>query len=321
VIGHARIRRRLGLAAAVTVALASLGGGSVSAATPDWEVSAVATPSAVSAGADAGYIITISNNGGSNISQVYLTDALQNLDGSQLANPAVILGTSYVSSSQGTCDPVGERLACSLGAVRAHKSATVTVAYVVPTGTATPFKRVFEGNTTGVAGDKGGSSHGDVRQDDGTTEVGTGADFAGRFIADDVLTVSDAGIGAGNNQSTKVTAPTGAIGVSVKDGSSVPELACAGCWSETSEIHVNGVAFYSKGFKIEIGIYKDLSQTVHGVVHQFDAGHAPASETITTKCSKQSPPAVVPCFSVDKLSGGSISVTVWLKENGTIRAN
>jgi hypothetical protein len=301
------------------VALVGLGGSSVSAATPNWAVTAVATPSGVSAGADAGFIITVSNNGGSNVSQAYLTDALQNVAGTELANPSVILHTSFVSTSQGTCDAAGVRLNCSLGAIRAHKSATVTVAYVVPAGTTSPFKRIFEGNTTGVAGDKGGSSHGDVRQAAGTTEVGSGPDFAGRFIADNTLTVGDGAIGAGNNQSTTVTAPEGAIGVSVKDGPTVTTLLCAGCWSETSEIHVNGGALYS-GFKVEIGIYKDLSQTVHGVFHQFDAGHDPASETITTKCSKSSPPAQVPCFSVTKLSGGSVSVTVWLKQNGTIRA-
>ena len=291
----------------------------VNAATPAWSMSAVATPAAVSAGADAGYMVTISNNGGSNISQAYLTDALQNLAGTEFANPAQILGTSYVSPSQGSCAAVGARLSCSLGAIRAHKSATVTVAYVVPAGTATPFERVFEANTTGVAGDKGGSSHGDVVQAAGSTEVGSGPDFAGRFIAAaDDLIVGDAGFGPGNNQSTKVTAPKRGIGVSVNDGTSVAGITCTGCWSETSEIHVDGGAIYGQGFKVEIGIYKDLTQTVHGVVHQFDDG---TSELITTKCSNATPPKVIPCFSVDKLSGGSISVTVWLKQNGKIRFN
>jgi uncharacterized repeat protein (TIGR01451 family) len=293
---------------------------SVSAATPDWSVGVVPAPAAVSVGADAGYIVTITNNGGSNISQAYLTDALQNLAGTEFANPDHILGTTYVSSSQGSCDPVGVRLACSLGAIRAHKSATVVVAYTVPDG-AVPFERIFEANTTGVAGDKGGSSHGDVRQAAGTTDVGSGPDFAGRFIADTSLIISDAGIGAGNNQSTKVTAPKRGIGVSVKDGTSVLGISCTGCWSETSEVHVDGGAVYGQGFKVEIGIYKDLTQTVHGVVHEFDAGHVPATELITTKCSNSTPPKVIPCFSVDKLPGGSISVTVWLTQNGKIRFN
>lgn len=319
-IGHSRIRRRLGLSAAVIVALVGLGGSSVSAATPNWAVDAVATPAAVSVGADAGFIITISNNGGSNISQVYLTDALRTVSDTDtvFANPQDILPTTFVATSQGTCDPVGVRLSCSLGAIRAHKSATVVVAYTVPTNLVGDFVRIFEGNTTGVAGDKGGSSHGDVRQDAGTTAIGTGDDFAGRFIADDVLIVGDSDIGPGNNQSTKVTAPKVGIGVSVKDGATAPGLVCTGCWSETSEIHVDGGLIYPKGFKVEIGVYKDLSQTVHGVVHQFDDG---TSETITTKCSKSSPPAQVPCFTVNKLAGGSISVTVWLKQNGTIRFN
>jgi hypothetical protein len=298
------------LVAAVTVALAGLGGASVNAATPGWTMDVVAAPASVAVDSDAGFIVTISNPGPSNINQVILKD-----------KSASSLNATYVGKTQGTCSAVGAPLDCSLGTIRANQSATVTVAYVVPAGTTVSFDRLFEATTTGIADDAHENSHGDILDKVGSAAIDGGSDFAGRFITNKLLTVGDTGIGASNNQSTTVTAPEGAIGVSVKDGPTVTTLLCAGCWSETSEIHVNGGALYTGGFKVEVGIYKDLSQTVHGVFHQFDAGHVPASETITTKCSKSSPPSEVPCFSVSKLSGGSISVTVWLKQNGSIRFN
>lgn len=315
-IGHSRIRRRLGLVAAVTVALAGLGGGTVSAATPAWNLVAISTPAKVTAGQDAYFNVTIHNTGKSNISQVFLTDATQtDTVPPVLADPQEILPTTFVSPSQGTCDPIGVDLHCALGAIRAGKSATVTVAY--STAGLAQITRVFEGNTTGVAGDNQSASHGDVVQGVATTRTGSGPDFAGRYIADSELTVADDAIGAGNNQSTKVTAPNGGIGVSVEDGPGVPTFACAGCWSEASEIHVNGGASYSKGFKVEISVYKDLAQTVRGVNHQTDDGAL--DPVITTKCSKSTPPAVIPCYSVKNLAGGSILVTVWLTQNGVIR--
>jgi uncharacterized repeat protein (TIGR01451 family) len=305
------------LVAAVTVALAGLGGGTVNAATPAWNLVATATPAKVTAGTDAYFSVTVHNTGKSNISQVFLTDALDNTAGTVSAVPYQILNTTYVSPSQGTCDPIGAPLHCSLGALRAGKSVTITVAY--STAGLDQITRIFEGNTTGVAGDNQGASHGDVVQDDATTGTGSGPDFAGRFIKDDVLTVADEAISDHNPQSTKVTAPKGGIGVSVEDGTNGPE--CPGgpttCFSQASEIHVDGGNTYKNGFKVEISVYKDLSQTVRGVYHQTDGGTW--DPVITTKCSKSTPPAVIPCYSVNNLAGGNVLVTVWLTQNGVIR--
>jgi uncharacterized repeat protein (TIGR01451 family) len=311
------------MSAAMTLALSGLAIGSASAATPSWTMSVTSMPASVSVGADAGYRVTISNNGKSNISQVYLTDALVALDGTP-AIPGTILSTTYAASTQGSCDAPGVRLTCSLGAIRSGRSASVTVAYA---STSDPtFRRIFEANTTGVAGDKSGSSHGDVLQHAGTTLTGSGADFAGRFIIDQVLTVGNAPFGAGNNQSTSVNAPQGVIGVSVQDGTLGDACPTAApCWSETSEIHVDNGAVYRNGFSAAIGIYKDLSQTVHGFYHRFDSPHLDGAigEYVTATCPKSGTPSAsqIPCLTVTKLSGGSVSIQIWLKENGTIRFN
>jgi hypothetical protein len=291
----------------------------MSAATPAWTTSFVTpTPAKVSAGADAGYVITVINNGSSNISQAYVTDGLDAKDKTK-AIPYGILPTTYVHTTQGACDPFGVRLWCSLGALRAGESATVTVAY--STGSNATLRRIFEINTTGVAGDSKGNSHGDALQLVATTTTGTGADFSGRFVASGDLTVSDAQtLGSKNKQWTKVNAPGSAIGVSVGETGSA--LACVGCWSETSEIHVDRGLVYPAGFSGEIGIYKTLAQTVHGFYHQFDTPHGTqVGETVTETCSSATAPSVIPCFLVVPQGNGNVSVVYWLTENGTIRFN
>jgi uncharacterized repeat protein (TIGR01451 family) len=312
--------------ATLMLTLSTLGIGSVSAATPSWEMSVTPTPAKVSAGADAGYVVTIKNTGKSNISQVFLTDALAHADGTP-AIPDAILDTTYVASSQGSCDPAGTRLDCTLGAIRSGRSATVVVAF--STGTNAILQRVFEANTTGVAGDNPGSSHGDVLQSVGTTTTGTGDNFSGRFIKDDVLIVRDSeALSTANLQSTKVTAPKGAIGVSVADEGDTTAITCPApvtCSTPTSEIHVDNGAFFKDGFKVEVGAYK-FSGQVPAVYHEFDSprlvgGVTVVGETITANCPKNGTPSAnqIPCFSVNKVGGGDIVVVLWLKENGKIR--
>ena len=325
--GARHIRARLALVATLIVAASTFGIGAMSAATPSWAMSVTPTPAAVSSGADAGYIVTIKNTGKSNLSQVYLTDALAHANGT-LAVPASILDTTFVVSSQGSCDPAGSRLDCALGALRSGRSATVVVAF--STGANPILTRVFEANTTGVAGDSQGSSHGDVLQGVGTTSTGTGANFSGRFIKDDVLIVNDSeALSTANLQSTKVTAPKGAIGVSVADEGATQPITCPApltCSSQTSEVHVDNGAFFSNGFKVEIGAYK-FSGQVPSVYHEFDSPHPDAAGELTVKgevlapCPKKTAPTAnqIPCFSVTKLSGGDILVVIWLKENGRIR--
>ena len=141
------------------------------------------------AGADAGYIVTIKNTGKSNISQVFLTDALANANGT-LADPAR-------DPRHHICRPRARdrairqatRLDCALGAIRAGRSATVVVAFSTERNAI--LQRVFEANTTGVAGDNPGSSHGDVLQGSARRRPAPVPTSPGRFIKDDVLIVQD----------------------------------------------------------------------------------------------------------------------------------
>ena len=249
------------------------------------------------------------------------------------ADPHQILPIAYVATSQGSCDAVDTTepivpvfLDCTLGAINKNKSATVTVAYQtnVDWSAAQGYLR---GQHDGCRRRQPGSSHGDVLQAVGLTPFGGGANFGGRFLLGTDLVVSDGqGLSADNRQSTTVNAPKSTIGVSVADGDQTTPVVCpVACWSETSEIHVDQGAFFGSGFKVEIGIYKDLSQTVHGVWHEFDTpklvgGVTVTGESIVTKCPKNGIPTSnqIPCFTSVSIGGGNILVTVWLKENGKI---
>ena len=329
-IGARHIRGRLALLATLMVALSSIGIGSVSAATPSWQMSVTPTPAKVTTGADAGYVVTIKNTGKSNIAQVFLTDALIHANGTP-AVPDQILDTTFVATSQGSCDPEGTRLNCALGSIRAGRSATVIVAF--STGANPTLVRVLEANTTGVAGDNQGSSHGDVLQGIGITATGSGDDFAGRFIGDDVaeiLTVNNSqDLSTTNLQSTKVNAPKGGIGVSVADEGETTVITCPAtvtCTSPTSEIHIDNGALFSGGFTAEIGAYK-FSGQIRAVYHEFDVPHPDSTGALTVKgevltpCPKNGTPSPnqIPCFKVTNLPGGNTLVLLWLKENGKIR--
>jgi hypothetical protein len=332
--GRPRPWRRLAAGAATAMlALSLIGGGTASAATPDWSMAVTPLPASVSPGAVAGYRVVVTNNGTSNISQVFLTNALDTIDPTIVpaasADPYAILPIAYVSASQGQCDPVDTVapidpviLDCALGAIRSHRSATVVVAYQTDVAWA-QLRVIFEANTTGVAGDNQGSSHGDVRQGVGTTQFHGSADFAGAFVlAAGAAVANSQGLGVANLQSTKVNVPGSAIPVTVADGADAAPITCptiTPCWSETSEIHVNNGASFPSGFSVEIGVYKDLAQTVHSVYHQFDAPINDIAGETLDKCPKKGPPSN--CFTVVNAGGGNILVTVWLDVNGSIRFN
>lgn len=289
--------------------------GSAFAATPSWEIDVTELPSTVAPGELAGYEVQIRNTGNANIAQVYLmADALPPAPGAPLL-------TAYLVKSQGKCDPVGQKLSCALGAIRSGRSASVTVAYTMST-TPGVLQVAFEANTTGVAGDAPGSSHGDSLVGIGTTTIDGSSDFGGRFVTTGNQAVGNAtSLSANNQQSTSVVSPKVGIGVTVRDGARDAAF-CPTCWSETSEIHIgDGTGFYPAGFKVVMTIYKDLAQNVKGVYHEFDQPRGDINnpivgETIETKCPRRG--TLIPCFSTTNLPGGHTEVTVWLNENGKV---
>ena len=224
---HTRVRRAVAVLSTIGLLGSAVIAGGAFAATPSWEMDVTELPATVAPGELAGYQVEIRNTGNANIAQVYLTaDAVP-------AAPGAPLLTAYLVKSQGKCDPVGQKLSCALGALRSGKSATVTVAYTMPTS-AGVLEIAFEANTTGVAGDAPGSSHGNSLMGIGTTIIDGSADFGGRFVTNGGQTVANASnLSANNQQSTSVVSPKVGIGVTVRDGARDATFCPTTCWSET----------------------------------------------------------------------------------------
>jgi hypothetical protein len=294
----------------------------VSAATPSWvPVSAVALPPAVSPGAEAGYAVTIRNDGPSNISQLYLVTE----DATQVP--------SYTDPSQGSCASSGP-LFCSLGALRKNRAVTVVVAFPTPED-GSQLDVTFLWNTTGLGSGGGDSSHGDELRQEVSTALIDHPDFAGAFVRGAGQVHNSQAISSTNPQSTLVNVPATNIAVTVQDGPGVGSANCPaslGCFTQTSEIHVASGATFPGGFSVYIQL--DKSQLAAGTNannldfwHEFDAprtvgGQIVTGEVIDDACQfrgNSSTPRNMPCKTVSNIGGGDLGATLWLLENGRIQ--
>jgi len=181
------------------------------ASTPaGWAMTARPTPSTVIQGASAGYKVTITNSGPSNIATLYLGATLT---GS--SNPAVFPPTTFVGTpSQGTCKPKAGPLSCAFGTLKAYGTpVTVTVAFATPTS-GSSFGITFLASTTGATTSDGGTSHGDnLPASVSTSLVAAGGDVAGGFA----INGSSFTTGGGGGQGTTVTPPGTGIGILITE--------------------------------------------------------------------------------------------------------
>ena len=294
------------------------------AAEPSWEMTVTPLPSQVSPGADAGYAVTITNTGTSNIAKVFLANtSLPSDDGGLTPSPDPTPNPVYVSSNK--CDDAGQPLFCSLGALRAGRSVTVVVGYSTATAPAGIFQVVFEANTTGATDSDPGSSHGDSLRGAGTTTLSDGeGNFAGRFQHSGTAPVSNAALSAGNNQSTTINPPSGVFGVTAEDGTPCDTADLATCFGEESEIHIGEGGPFNT-FKVVVTIDSSLVTQGHSAnnvkaLHVFPFPvNGQLSETIENKCRiRNGQPTQVPCILGENAGGGDIQVTIYLTFNGKI---
>lgn len=311
------IRQRLGrlatvLTASVT-ALLLLGVATVSAAPPNWSMTVEKLPATVSPGAHAGYRITITNGGPSNIAAVYLVS-------DKTAQPA------YVSTpSQGSCNVSGA-LRCAFGALGAGTSAVVTVAYGTPLS-GNSFGVTFQANGTGETfSDTKGRSHGDTLFADPKTTVtaiSASADFAGGFAVGQTDWANAQTVRRQNPQATSIVTPEVLIPVTIQDGitSGVPCTigACSGAFGQWSSLSVAEGKAYGSPFKVTLLVWGGAvpggtaaSEVV--VLHTTDAG---STYVIDQACPATGAPTAE-CLTVTKV-GSNYKVEVWLLQNGFIR--
>jgi hypothetical protein len=299
-------------ALACSFGLAAAGG--ASAATPRWSMSVTDLPAVVHNGSNAGYQVTISNAGPSNISTLFLVTQTQ-------ASP------TYVSTpTQGTCSAPGAGpLVCNFGALTAGSSVTVTVAYATP-ATGTSFDPVFQGNSNGATfSDSRATSHGDTLQDpnETPTQLTTSRDFAGGFAVDQGTVGDDAAVGKNNIQATSVIPPASGIVTTVQDGLPNTAFSCGGaCAGKTlfgdwSRVTVDKGQAFGDLFPVTLLIYGQAvpNKTPRDQIqlaHVFDDG---SSQALSTTCGAT---PTLNCITVTPV-GNNVKITAWVNQNGGVR--
>lgn len=319
------------LATVVSAALLSLmlvGVGGAAASTPTWRMTVVPLPETVRAGADAGYLVTVFNDGTnpSNIPTLFLK--------SSLTADTTFVGTP----SQGTCSAAGDPLSCAFGTLAAGANAFVTVAYQTPltgnqstkcdgtTGESWTFN--FLASTVGdPTSDTKNRSRGDTLKGPACTNLSSDPDFGGGF-ASDTTSVSNDVIGGTNLQQTSVKPPKSGIVATVEDGladntfSCGTQTECGNRFGQWSRVNVaNGHNFSSdtpRAFKVTLVLAGSLvpggaTTSNIDVIHVLNDG---TQYTISTRCDTTTPiPGNVECLTVTK-SGNVFTIVVWLFQNG-----
>lgn len=278
-------------------------------------------PVVVSAGEPVAFSTALTNDDTSNIS-LKLTTTDQSL---------VVLSAK---ATNGTC-AVTTPLSCTFKNIKPGMTAKASIVLRAPSSGAS-FNAQLKWDTTGVAKDRGGNSHGDsfyyphgVLPTAGlplTVGLNTDAtNFRARYVLTPTQqTVANAqAVNSANPHATKVIAPSTLMGVTVQDGTGVTALACAGCFGETSIIEVAGGDEFPGGFRVVITM--DSSEIPGGVnagnvaiYHEWDGG----SENISLRCTFTAGlPDTMPCLNAKKLPGNDLEITIWTTHNGIMRGN
>ncbi len=301
-----RFQRLTAVFSITVLGLSLIGPASITAAQAGWGLAVETLPSSVTPGADAGYRLTITNNGPSNISQLYLTDS-------------VASAPTYIAGDRSElCNPTGV-LYCAFGALNSGDVIVLTVAHTTSL-TGTSFSVDFMLNSTGVSSDKGKNSHGDTLVTTATTGLSGDQNFAGGFVLSSDFTVQNDGVTRRNIQSTAAAASEANIPVTVQDGPNVPASTCAavaGAFGECSKVEVAEGTDVAGGIKIVITVYwksvpRNLNVDDVVVIHTLADG---STETIDTSCS----PTIdlTPgCRDAVFLADGSLEIPVWTLHNG-----
>jgi hypothetical protein len=292
--------------------------GGASASPPRWSMSVTDLPAVVHNGSSAGYQVTISNAGPSNISTLFLVTKITD-------------SPSYVGTpTQGTCSAAGAgALRCSYGALGAGQSVTVTVAYTTP-ATGTSFDPVFQANSNGATfSDAKNTSHGDTLQDQNetATTLTTSKNYAGGFSIDTNPVGDDATLSKTNVQSTTLTPPQAGIIATVEDGLPDSTFACAGCvgtqLGEWSRLNVNNGQKFGSLFKVTVLIFgKSLPKTVdltsQASLDQVNLAHVLNDGTVVPMTQRCGATPTLNCVTATA-QGSNLLVTGYVDQNGGVR--
>lgn len=329
-----RIHRAVAAAASVTLlGLMLFVPGLVAAKPPGWAINAVATPPKVLNESDAGWVVTVSNGGKSNISAVYLVTNIP--DDDPLGVPSFVSGATWTGQT-GPSDPCSDAgagpLLCSFGNIVAGGSVTFTVAFPAPaTGSTWSFKFLGFGNGN-TPSDEGNTSHGDFVEGQASVDLTTDKNFAGTFSTDGLPIANGDALGPKNIQFSSLDAPASNIGVSLEDG--LPDntfgcnnlAQCAHRFGEWTRLYVANGATFADGIRVATTILGSKVPSAADVdnivlIHDPD-GPAPAY-VISTPCTGNGLNADGPdentlgeeCITVTEV-GNNFLIVGWMLNNG-----
>ena len=267
------VRQAVGVSASALLALSIIGPAAVSASTPVWDMTVTAVPPKVSPGAVAAYDVTVFNNGKSNISKLFLTDDLKGITPAFASAPC----TKSALPGAGT-------LNCSLGALNAHSSRTVRIAYA--TSGSGSFAVNFEATTSGVVYSNS-TSHGDILgPKTGTTTLSTDPGFAGGFV----LYTSPIST-TGGTQQTTINPPTSNIGVTIDQSAADNQCATGTVIGQLASTSVAGGTIFATPFLTTLtidasGLPDEFQATQFFVCHKYDGA---SLGTLMTLCPSAPP--------------------------------
>ena len=331
----------MGLLSVGLLAALAIGVGPASAANPTWAVSFDPTPNRVAPGKDAGWHVTVTNNGPSNINDLRIT--ITSPDAAAPGLPSYFSGILLASGSQAVCSTSTGALVCPVGTLGDNQSVTFTVAFA-PSSSQLNSVRVVIGLRAGTGDtdtDAPGKSRGDKKDFPFSTPVSTSTNYDGGFVieATEPAFSTNQVLGRRNVQATALESFPSTIGVAIEDGpdltvtcdgTEAPETvnpACNRLFGEWSKLNVDDGATYNTPFKVTLLV---LGSAVPGgtsvedivLVHVLDDGTVDVigdAEDGSEVCdSTTGTPTNADCITVTKV-GGNYKIVAWLLQNGNIR--
>lgn len=322
--------------AAGLLALMTLGVGPVTAANPDWFITITPTPTKVGAGHDAGFIVTVGNNGPSQINDLRVIVTPTDLVPLQSPADEPTFRSDLVYKFGGTAQCISNLpLTCLLGTLEDDEEVTFTVAYGVPSG----LTGNFDINVAIRAGtgdpDGKNNSRGDKTELSGFATIGSG-NFDGGFVVGADSYQTNPNIGNRNVQSTALSGGPQFTPVMIEDGATLAGPECptpSGAIGECSLVSVGGGQTFP-AFKVLLLI---RGSSVQGnpdpstifVYHTFQIGVDPDTgdpiytteilgDSAGERCDSPTSPSIVPCIDVTKV-GPNYQIIIWTRHNGGFR--
>jgi hypothetical protein len=307
------------------LALMLIGVGGAVAKTPaGWGLDVQTIVEKISPGASQGYVVTITNQGPSNISKLYLVT----LDTSQ-SKAGTPISPVYVDPSLGIPCDTGVDQGCSLGAFPVGRTLQFTLGFTAATGDS-PFKVQFNINTNGyVLGTN--QSHGDSFPFPTSTPVDSSNDFSGGWTLGDGEVFSTSGtLGRNNPQNTTVNAPGIHIPVTIDDSGTITfdcssNPNCANGFGPWTKLNVNNNANYSgSAFEVTLFVYgksvpNGVSTSDIKVWHVLNNGTVELLTQTGDACPSDPSTTTEDCIASVTKVGQNYKVVLWLVQNGGMR--